>query len=370
MLAKTWLKPNDQFFWFSRSTYSLSLIAKLRLKITAKNTVIVFLPDYFCNEALTLLRKENVKLYFYTIDEELNPTKESIYTLLNKNIFPDLIIQVHYFGKPYNTSFLRSIADKYSSWFIEDATHVMVPTGLIGEHGDFILYSQYKHFPIPEGALLVIHKPILIQNINVKLVIDSLFLIDDESHKKLSKLSSHLIWILKRLFQKYLFNFSVKPILNPIPKQIKFITSGHTMSLYAKTMLKHLIPTIDQRIAKKFQTVSKIQYILSLIGDNQADNINYIPYLQRYKTSRETPNIISIVKEQNDIWRHFPYYLWPDLPPEVLSNKVQHKIAEDLYLSSLFLPIHTSISNDQLDVFMKACLRYTNERSDSFLNSH
>ena len=117
-----------------------------------KQYINIFVPDYFCNAALTLLNK-NIRLHFYNIDSNLNPDKKSVLELKSE-IKPDIIIQVHYFGKEADTQYLYDISKECNSWFIEDTTHILLPYGSIGERGDFILYSLYKHFPIPDGALL------------------------------------------------------------------------------------------------------------------------------------------------------------------------------------------------------------------------
>ena len=162
-LALPWLKSDNKFIWLSRSTYSLALIAELRRIQFCKQYVNIFLPDYFCNAALTFLRNKNIRLHFYNIDSDLNPDKNSVQALKSETK-PDIIIQVHYFGKEADTQYLFNLSKECNSWFIEDATHIILPYASIGERGDFIIYSPYKHFPIPDGALLVFKSKFSISN--------------------------------------------------------------------------------------------------------------------------------------------------------------------------------------------------------------
>ena len=55
---------DDKLYYFSRSSWAICSIALLR-----KNACI-FLPEYYCDEAIFLLRKIKVKIIFYKINED------------------------------------------------------------------------------------------------------------------------------------------------------------------------------------------------------------------------------------------------------------------------------------------------------------
>ena len=67
----------------------------------------------------------------------------------------DLIVAVHYFGKPALLEKLSDFSAKVGAWFIEDAVHVLHPIDDVGIYGDFVIYSPHKFFPIPDGGILI-----------------------------------------------------------------------------------------------------------------------------------------------------------------------------------------------------------------------
>jgi hypothetical protein len=46
-LATPWLKGNEEVFWLSRSAWSFYLVAKFRMHVIEKDSIIVWVPDYF-----------------------------------------------------------------------------------------------------------------------------------------------------------------------------------------------------------------------------------------------------------------------------------------------------------------------------------
>tara|TARA_Y100001968_G_scaffold220407_1_gene203273 strand:- start:11585 stop:12796 length:1212 start_codon:yes stop_codon:yes gene_type:complete len=362
-IADPWIQNKDKYIWLSRSTFSLALIAKIRIEKLNKKRINVFIPDYFCNEALTLIRNENVRIFFYKIDSDLEPCNNSIYNLLEK-FTPDLIVQVHYFGKPRKTTFLRKISDQYDSWLVEDATHAMLPVKGIGETADFILYSQYKHFPIPEGSLLVFRNFKLINNINLDLLIEYLDQKSTISQSKTSKLIFNIKWTIKRLIQNYFFNIQINRFNLELKNKLIFRHTGPSISGYSLRILNQEKKKIHKYIEIKHKIYMKIFDSISLLDNVSNENItNYIPYMIKYKCN-DNPSIFqSMVNKQSSIWMNFPCLSWPDLAPEVLADTSNHKTAIDYSIDSIYIPVHKSISDTQLDKFYYACKKYKKNNS-------
>ena len=362
--ALPWTPNNDKYIWLSRSTFSLALIAKLRSLKNNNNQINVFIPDYYCNEALTLLRKEKVKIYFYQIDSDFQPCKQSIKYLLDSAI-PDIIIQAHYFGKPSNISFLRSISDKYNSWLIEDSTHAILPSKGIGEKGDFILYSQYKHFPIPEGSLLVFRNKSILHKQDLNKIIDDLDIKSSNCIIKKSKLIFNLNWTVKRLFQKYLFNISLSILTPSNKKKSQFIHTGPRISQYSLNMLSNIIINLDYYKSKNKYNYNRIYKILSVLDNSNLDKLpTYNPYMISYSKANTNLAFKKEIDKQSSIWDQFPFLFWPDLPPEVISESYLHHQALQHYSNSIYLPVHISISKSQLDTLYYLCHKYRNNLID------
>lgn len=152
-IAAPWLLEGDRALWFSRAAWGLRAIVD-GVAATRGGTPSVWLPDYFCNQPIQPLRQLGVPLVFYPIDENLDPDWARCEGL-SKTQPPALFVLVHYFGVPVETTEARHFCDRSGAMLIEDAAHLMAPTGDVGHRADFVLYSQYKHLPVPNGGLLV-----------------------------------------------------------------------------------------------------------------------------------------------------------------------------------------------------------------------
>ncbi len=77
-----------------------------------------------------------------------------------------------------------------------------------------------------------------------------------------------------------------------------------------------------------------------------------IPY------SKTSTDFTQLLKIQEIIWSKFPTLFWPDLPPEVLTNPSCHKVAIYRTMNTLYLPIHISITDSQINAFLATFDRY------------
>ena len=66
-LAGQWKEKNEKGYWLSRSTWSIYLIVNFRLITSKKTKINLWLPDYFCNEALAAIRSLDVNLSFFNL---------------------------------------------------------------------------------------------------------------------------------------------------------------------------------------------------------------------------------------------------------------------------------------------------------------
>ena len=153
-----WSKDGELANWLSRSAWSLLLIFLWRKKIYGDvKKINIWIPDFFCNSSLELLRKSDAILTFYPVDLDMAPD----YTVLKEmtsTTQPDIFILVHFFGKPFDSARAKQFCSNSGSWLIEDAVHALVPNSSIGKFGDFVIYSPHKLFSIPNGSVLNIRK--------------------------------------------------------------------------------------------------------------------------------------------------------------------------------------------------------------------
>ena len=154
-LEVPWGRNGEECFWLSRSSWSLSVISKFRMHVKSRNNICVWLPGYFCNSSIAPLRDLGATLLFYPILKDGNPDLSAFDKMLDDGV-PDLIVSVHYFGKPAELSGLQNISSEIGAWLIEDSAHVAIPVKKIAKPtGLKISIIEYPTFLIEINSLLL-----------------------------------------------------------------------------------------------------------------------------------------------------------------------------------------------------------------------
>lgn len=151
-LARHWAQDGDRPFWFSRSSWGMAAVADALAEHLGRD-VRVWVPEYFCDQALWPIRQQRTSFHFYPVDDRGRPAWERLDT---KTAPPDLFLLVHFFGHASDDVQARAFCDQHGALLIEDATQVLGPDGVIGREGDFVFYSPWKFFPVPNGALMLV----------------------------------------------------------------------------------------------------------------------------------------------------------------------------------------------------------------------
>lgn len=115
---------------------------------------VFWFPEYFCGDALKPLQRLGAPIVCYPVDGRLRPDWAACESL-SKDQRPGYFVLVHYFGRCNDLEGARAFCGRTGAKLVEDATHVLRPTGRIGRGGDFVCYSPRKFFDIPDGGLLV-----------------------------------------------------------------------------------------------------------------------------------------------------------------------------------------------------------------------
>ena len=103
IIARPWCRDGDHSLWVSQSAYSLQIIAEACLKIKNKKSILIWVPDYFCNSSLEPMRRTNCDIVFYPITKDLVPNLEWCKLhIFNKP--PDIFILVHYWVNHHQVS--------------------------------------------------------------------------------------------------------------------------------------------------------------------------------------------------------------------------------------------------------------------------
>lgn len=337
-LAAPWLGDGDTARWFSRATWGLKAIVDAHRTKLGTNAPCLWLPDYFCNQATWPLRQARVELVFYPIDETLGPDWNRCEALA-KATPPNLFLQVHYFGFPAALAAARSFCRSHGAALIEDATHVLAPFGSVGEAGDYVLYSLYKHLPLPDGGLLLIRPTAgaRTEALSVTAAVDG------------ARAGPNLVWFAKRTLQvacpglaariarRGPARFDDDPAPGPLPER-------PLMSTAARRLLVHIRARLDGIAAARRANERALREALaevpgiSPLFDPPSDQT--VPYRAVFRAENE-----ALARLNFDRFRANGGVVetWPDLAPEVMADKTRHAVAISLRRTVLALPIHAGL---------------------------
>lgn len=337
-LSKPWiLSKTDTPYWFSRSSISILVIIRWWEAYTKKNDPIIWVPDYFCTETLDLIRKSSYKIHFYPIKKNLYPDWDICYSDAKKNK-PDLFILVHYFGNQSDIESSIVFCDKFNSIFIEDAAHVIIPINEIGKRSDFIFYSQYKLFSIPDGALLIQRR--LKKYFRNNYSEDPQKIMTSILKKLPNKKSNGRKWFFKKLMLKLLPDLNwFRKNKNKIGKEsIASTPLYYFQSDLSKKILSMQINDIDKFVSlrKSFsKTFSEISRVSNYNSFYHNKSILYqigirIPSEKIKAFSRSKLKVIT--------------RKWPNLPPEVLKDHKKYQNTISMQKEFLFFPVHQNLN--------------------------
>jgi hypothetical protein len=145
--------------YFSYARFALFEIFNI---INLKKDDQVLLPSFICRDLLSPIFTKGVKPVFYDVNKNLHP----ISLPENRNI--KAVIAVNYFGFPQNLKIFKDYCEKNKCVLIEDNAHGYLSRDenniLLGERGDFGIYSFRKTISICKIGMLSINNPFYINN--------------------------------------------------------------------------------------------------------------------------------------------------------------------------------------------------------------
>ena len=336
-IALPWTQHEQQMALFASGTAILAYIVKKQAEKTKNKNLEIWLPDYFCNNAIQLIRKQDVSITFYPINSMLDPEWSTCEQMVQTKSAPDIFILVHYFGREADVFRAAAFCRKMQTFLLEDAAHVLLPHGNIGKYGDAIFYCPHKVLAAPDGAFLIRQ--------------------NTASNLRLKKIPFPVTWLLKRVLQLILPKFFLK---------------------YRTQNLSGFL--IDGRIAKKSPetSISALGYSmisvnvnrLNIIGNARKKAANkwreaFLPYNElccaalnieeegpapyrfvlKFKDSRTATQVFTALRLNG-----IAVESWPDLAPYINENKSAHNVAYELRRTLLFFPIFQPLPSDLVTV--------------------
>lgn len=362
VLAAPWHDPSGVAGWLSRSSWSLALIAMWRKTQVPAASVSVWLPDYFCNGSLVALRQTGSKLLFYPVMADRTPDIAACRALAEREGAPDIFVLVHYFGQAAPATAAREFCARQRAWLVEDAVHALRPVQGIGASGDFVLYSPHKHLPIPDGAVLVVRGdgPAGFGAAGLSAFgashewPDSLRDLEGRvAGSRVRELARPVIWILKRLMQKFgvrSWRTPALPFRDPVPSSgiVKASLCSPRASRIGRRLVAAVVGDLPS-VARRRQRHQLIWDELlrpdfpqghALAAAERPVQRSWTPYLAAYCAPTGSASEIYDEWQQKGLCTT----TWPDLPPEVASNHQYHANAWQLRDSRVYLPVHQSLT--------------------------
>lgn len=349
-LSSFWCNNDDLSQWFSRSAWSLYYIILIKKSLSNKETIVIWLPDYFCNETLNYSRTlKGVSFYFYRINNDMSPNIDDLLRHDEKNK-PDIFLFVHYFGNHFEEKRLFDFCKLNEIWIIEDAAHVLIPNKHIGQYGDFILYSPHKLFPIPDGSIMVLKKNGPSNLLNNKSFLN-LFDGNMDEFIQNNYFNKYIyLWFTKRLLQHLgLKTFIQQSDFEIILQSNKLNKFHKNITNISKKILSYEISKLNEiieiRAKNKIIWGIVLKKLITKIKYKIIDN-NAISYQLAIKFNNKE----DCIKIYNSFIKlGIPITHWPDLPNEVIQDQNWHSIAIQLRNTCLFLPTHTNVDFTKIE---------------------
>lgn len=309
----------NELFWLGRSCVSLQMISD-SFKTQFKRAPCFLIPSFICIDVTEALEECGANISYYEIDDKLNPKIESIDKTLGEREV-DFLLCVNYFGIAID---LKKIKKKFKGLtIIEDSTHVVVPHGTIGVHSDISIYSPYKHFPIPNGAALVISKEYLNKNQELKKILSSI--------KKVWAID--IMWNLKKILQKIFLISSRKNHLDFLEDPPHFKSEKKSISQRSLSILStYSEKEIDEILCIRKRNISLWKDILKYLNIK----MKALPEAQSHLVLLgNEESAISLYRTLKKIGGHPS--TWPTLPNHsILAARKQRN-------SLVLLPIHQDL---------------------------
>ena len=338
--GKLWCHPGQKVFFSYGSACGISEAIKALLKFRGKAQGVIFLPDYFCNQALMPLRLQPVQLAFYPVTENLNPDWSLMGNLITQYGSPDVFILVHYFGFPGEITRATQFCQQVGAELLEDGAHVLMPFGEVGKNSWVTVFSPYKLLPIPKIGIVVTSEKNEIYK---------------EKYWGGGKFDIDVCkWIGKRSLQSFLTYCKISWRNGKVAQFELDIETEFNENLTISTFPLQLLKILESKLSgykiirREYYKIIEEQILL--IKNDVANPVflslpdDVCPYL--FPMRMHSSIIENVYYSLNRMG--IPAQTWPDLPPEIKENPY-NKIAKKLRGSILTIPIHQSLTKNHIE---------------------
>lgn len=337
------------------------------LQIRKESTVIV--PSYICRSAVEPVIAYGCHVRLYNIHRDCSADLSDIQRWLSKGA--KVVIAVHYFGFPQRINEIRKLCDLYGAILIEDCAHVLSGTYQerhLGDFGDASVFSWKKQLPVYDGATLYIknkyalnkHKNIIYRNhesyiSTIKILYNMVYQSKNRGIKKPNKTMGNIIQSMVAFIKIRILSENMKnELVNVEDKGTEFTTQmvDMPMTKISQWIYNHM--DFDKIVEIRRRNYS---YIVEALVDKQQFGFIH-PILCEGICPWVLPIIVHGVNNAHFQLRALgvPAATWDGVKPENI-NLDEYPDAEYLYKKLIFLPIHQSLNNHNLNFIIDKIMK-------------
>lgn len=322
----------------------------------------VLVPAYHCTSVVEPILRYGSEAKFYDINVDLTPNLNDVKEKIDRKT--RAILAIHYFGFPQPIRKFRELCQARGLYLIEDCAHVLVGKtreGIaLGESGDISIFSWRKFLPLYDGGQLVINNPKLMLKVGCKKGGLLLSLkIAKNTFERLFEGSADggACWLSSpwKLFSSLArrlgsLNSSGRRVLNVNSYEVEFDLScvNLRMSSISRRILKRT--NIAKVIEKRRRNYDHLRNAVESMGGVTA----LYPILPENICPWVFPLLVHRVKDLQLILRArgIPATTWGGVIHPSL-NMEQFPSARFLYKNLVFLPIHQSMEEQDLQAMIR-----------------
>jgi len=357
-------KPVQHLFWARNAIYH----GVCALGLTAGENILV--PAFHCTSVVEPILRYGAEVKFYDVNLDLSVDFDDLRSKIDGKT--RAILAIHYFGFPQPMQKLRELCQEHNLYLIEDCAHVLIGRTRdrlrLGHSGDISIFSWRKFLPIYDGGQLVINNPEIKLNITLDQgsflfrlkVAKNTFerLLEESRGGWVMYLSAP--WRLTALLLKHLvgsYSKMAKALrVNNYESEFNLDCVNLEMSVISKRILGRTdVAEVAERRRRNYTRLANAMRSmpgLKPLCSNLPDNI--CPWV--------FPFLVQGIKDFQLFLRAkgIPATSWggvihPTLPLE------QFPKARFLYEHLVFLPIHQSLRDGDLDTIIHAVRQILNE---------
>ncbi len=330
-------------FLFSYSRDAMNILIKKSYQ-ELNRKVNIHIPNLFCWEIISEFNKSEVNISYYELNEDLR-----IISFPKGNI--DIFLYVDLFGITEDISEIKKICKNQKIKLFIDQAHCLKLTRK-PDVNEFIFLSLYKHYPIYDGAALIVNK------INENEILEYLNKFEFKNHSKIKLLT----WILKSIYVS--MSSRMRYVTNEYDYNNKIINLNKS-HFYKMSSIS--INTINREFSKVNNIKTSYSFYDSIISLlKQKFNIKLInkEYMNSHLFALKFENNIDSLKVYNIFKKlKLPIISWPE--KKYINNipiNIQKK-SIDIIDKLIFLPsfYNNSISDLKKNKILNQIHNYINE---------